>query len=70
MDTKLNLENDWQTVKERLKENNIELTDEDLQYTPGKEDELLERLSKKLNKNKDETRILIESLSANKDRAS
>jgi uncharacterized protein YjbJ (UPF0337 family) len=70
MNNKLKLENSWDKVKERLKENNIELTDDDLQYTPGQEDELLERLSKKLHKNKDETKALVESLSANEDRAS
>ncbi len=66
----LNLSRPWDEVKERLKENNIDLTDEDLVYTPGKEEELLERLSKKINKTKDETKALIESISSNKDRAS
>ena len=46
----LNLASPWEEVKEKLKEVNSELTDEDLQYQPGGEDELLQRLSKKMNK--------------------
>ena len=60
----------WDIVKERMKENNIELTDEDLQYTPGKEDELLQRLQKKIGKPKEEIKRLIESISSNTERAS
>ena len=59
----------WEEVKEKLKETNIKLTDEDLAYEPGKEDELLERLQGKINKPKDEIRKLIESISANKGKA-
>ena len=46
----LRLEAPWEVVKERMKDNDITLTDEDLAYSPGKEGELLERLEKKLNK--------------------
>jgi hypothetical protein len=60
----------WAEVKERLKENNIELTDEDLEYQPGKENELLERLQLKMHKNKEDIQLLIESISFNKSRAS
>ena len=59
----------WDEVKEKLKETNINLTDEDLAYQPGNEDELLQRLQKKINKPKDEIRKLIESLSVNKGKA-
>jgi hypothetical protein len=34
-------------VKETLKEINVELTDDDLMYQPGQEDQLLDRLGKK-----------------------
>lgn len=64
-----NLERPWPEVKEKLKEINIELTDEDLQYEPGKEEELLSRLSKKIKSSPDEIRGLIESVSANKGKA-
>ena len=50
--SKLNLQARWSEVKEQLKENNIELTDEDLEYEPGKENELLERLQEKMKRSK------------------
>lgn len=62
---KLKLERSWDHVKELLKENDYRLTDEDLLYIPGKEDELLERLAVKMGRTTDEVRILIESISAN-----
>lgn len=68
--SQLKLQKSWERVKETLKEINIDLTDEDLAYQPGEEDQLLERLSKKLNKSKAETKALIESVSANKGKAS
>jgi hypothetical protein len=64
-DYKLKLEHPWEYVKEMLKENDHELTEEDLYYVPGKEDELLERLAKKKNRTREEIKILIESISAN-----
>lgn len=66
----LKLSEPWEEVKEKIKESNIELTDEDLEYTPGKEYELLERLSKKLNRSPEEIRAWIESVSYNKGIAS
>ena len=65
----LNLRSSWDDVKEKLKENDISLTDEDLEYEPGGEDQLLERLQDKLHKNKDEIRRYIESISANDSKA-
>jgi hypothetical protein len=62
---KLKLEAPWQEVKEMLKEINMNLTDEDLQYEPGQEDELLERLSTKLNKSVPDVKAWIESVSHN-----
>ena len=59
----------WEEVKENLKENNIELSDEDLDYEPGKEDELLARLQKKIEMSKEQIRDLIESISENKGKA-
>jgi len=56
----------WDEVKEKLKETNIHLTDEDLAYEPGQEDALLDRLQKKIGKSKEDIILLIESVSANK----
>ncbi|MGK2862736.1 MAG: CsbD family protein [Chitinophagaceae bacterium] len=70
MDTQFKLNKPWERVKETLKEINVDLTDEDLVYTPGEEDQLLERLENKMNKSKAEIKALIESISANKGKAS
>jgi hypothetical protein len=64
------LQKPWDEVKEDLKENNIELTDEDLEYQPGHEDELLTRLEKKMKLSKERIRELIESISYNEGKAS
>ena len=66
----LKLSQPWDEVKEKIKESNIELTDEDLEYVPGKEDELLDRLSKKLNRSPEEIKAWIESVSFNRGIAS
>ena len=59
----------WEDVKEKMKANDIRLTDEDLEYVPGKEDELLERLEKKLNRSRHQLIAYIESISFNDDMA-
>lgn len=61
--TTLNLSAPWEEVKEKIKEINIEITDEDLEYEEGNPDILLERLAIKLNRNKEQVRAFIESIS-------
>jgi hypothetical protein len=71
MDTyTLKLEAPWPQVKEQLKEVNSNLTDADLEYTPGNEKELLERLAKKMHRDVDSIKGWIESVSFNKGKAS
>jgi hypothetical protein len=70
MENDLKLEAPWVEVKERLKEVNYELTDDDLIYQPGKADLLLNRLAKKLDRTPDEIKRWIESVSFNKGIAS
>jgi uncharacterized protein YjbJ (UPF0337 family) len=65
MNNTLNLQSSWWEVKEKLKENNIDLTDEDLEYEPGKENQLLQRLQKKMNKSPEEIKAYIESIDVN-----
>lgn len=65
-DSKLKLHAPWEEVKEKLKEINIELTDEDLAYTPGQEEALINRLSEKLKKDPENIKALIESVSHTK----
>jgi len=69
-DQKLKLETPWPEVKEKIKEVNYDLTDADLLYEPGKEDELLNRLSKKMHKSTEDVKGWIESISHTKNRAS
>ena len=66
MEYELKLEAPWSEVKEMIQEINTDLTDEDLSYERGKEKELLERLSRKLNKNISDVKGWIESVSHNR----
>jgi uncharacterized protein YjbJ (UPF0337 family) len=55
----LNMKGDWNMAKGKLKQQYGQLTDEDLDYTEGKGDELVGRLQEKLGKGKAEiTRML------------
>ncbi len=62
MNTSLTLNAPWEEVKEKLKEVNGELTDEDLVYEPGQETALLERLAKKMDRDVDAVKAWIESV--------
>jgi len=66
----LKLEAPWSEVKERIKEINYDLTDEDLEYEPGQEEELLARLEQKMKKGRNEIKGWIESISHTEGRAS
>ncbi len=68
--SKLQLHKPWSEVKEQLKEINSQLTDSELHYEEGKEEELLERLSQIMNMSTDEVKGLIESVSFNEGKAS
>lgn len=66
--TSMNSTNDkikgnWNELKGKLKQKYANLTDNDLMYVEGKEDELNGRLQKGLGKTKDEVNEIIESLS-------
>ena len=56
----LKLKGNWNIIKGKIKQDYGKLTDDDLTYTEGHEDELLGRLQKKLGKSKDEVRRIIE----------
>lgn len=59
---KLTIEGNWNEIKGKLKQKYGELTDDDLTFAKGKEDEVYGRLQKKLGKTKEEIRKEIESL--------
>jgi len=67
--TVFRLQAPWEKVRERMKENDINLTDEDLEYIPGKEEELLQRLERIMNRSRDQVVAYIESISSNEDLA-
>jgi uncharacterized protein YjbJ (UPF0337 family) len=52
----------WNELKGKIKQQYGNLTDDDLVFSEGKEDELLGRLQKKLGKSKEEVRQIIEKL--------
>jgi uncharacterized protein YjbJ (UPF0337 family) len=54
----LNLKGSWNQLKGKLKQEYSHLTDNDLAYTEGKEDELLGRLQDKLGKTKDDIKSM------------
>ena len=59
---KLQIKGSWNELKGKLKQQYGNLTDDDLVFSEGKEDELLGRLQKKLGKSKDGVRQMIEKL--------
>ena len=59
---KTGLKGNWNEQKGKLKQKFAVLTDNDLMYEEGKEDELFGKLQKKLGKSKDELLKIIASL--------
>lgn len=60
------IKGNWNELKGKLKQQFATLTDNDLMYVEGKEDELHGRLQKSLGKTKDEVDHLIDTLSTPK----
>jgi uncharacterized protein YjbJ (UPF0337 family) len=59
---KLQMKGTWNEVKGKLKQKYGQLTDDDLAFADGKEDEMLGRLQKRLGRTKDELRAEIEHM--------
>jgi uncharacterized protein YjbJ (UPF0337 family) len=59
---KLQMKGSWNEIKGKLKQKYGQLTDDDLMFAEGKEDELLGRLQKRLGRTKDELRAEIEDM--------
>jgi uncharacterized protein YjbJ (UPF0337 family) len=62
METKLKIKGNWDELKGKLKQKYAKLTDDDLLFVEGKENELLGRLEKKLGQTQEEIRNAIEKL--------
>jgi uncharacterized protein YjbJ (UPF0337 family) len=59
---KLNIKGSWNKTAGKLKQKFANLTDDDLLYTEGKEEELYGKLQKKLGKTKEELHKLLAKL--------
>ena len=60
--TKLEMKGNWNELKGKLKQKYAQLTDDDLTFADGKDDELLGRLQAKLGRTKEDLRDEIASL--------
>jgi uncharacterized protein YjbJ (UPF0337 family) len=58
--TQLNLKGNWNVVKGKLKQAYGELTDDDLTYVDGQEDELVGRIQKRIGATATDVRRLLE----------
>lgn len=56
----LQLKGNWNIVKGKLKQKYADLTDDDLQYIEGKEDELVGRIQKRTGRSKEEVEEAVE----------
>jgi uncharacterized protein YjbJ (UPF0337 family) len=60
--TKLQFKGNWNEVKGKLKQKYAQLTDDDLLFSEGKDEEFLGRLQKKLGETKESLRQTIAEL--------
>ena len=60
--TTLKFKGTWNEVQGKLKQKYAQLTDDDLLFSEGKDDELLGRLQQKVGESKEKLRELISSL--------
>jgi uncharacterized protein YjbJ (UPF0337 family) len=56
------LQGNWKETKGKLKQKYAELTDDDLLFVEGKQEELVGRIQKKLGKTKEEVQTIISDL--------
>jgi len=59
---RLELKGNWNQLKGKVKQAHGDLTDDDLRYEDGKDDELLGRLQKKLGKSREDLIKWLKSL--------
>ena len=57
---RLQIKGNWNEIKGKLKQKFADLTDDDLTFTVGKEDEMLGRLQQRLGKSEEEIRRAVE----------
>lgn len=62
---KLEIKGNWNELKGNLKQEYAELTDDDLQYAEGKEDELLGKIQQRVGETKEQIIDKINSFQSN-----
>jgi uncharacterized protein YjbJ (UPF0337 family) len=63
-EAKLNFKGNWNVVKGKLKQAYGDLTDDDLQYSEGKDDELVGRIQKRLGNTAGDVRRMLEKFNS------
>lgn len=61
----LRIKGKWNEIKGKLKQTFPDLTDDDLEYEEGKEEEMLGKIQQRTGKTKDEVRAEIQRISEN-----
>ena len=59
---KLTLKGDWNVAKGKLKQKYAQLTDDDLVYEKGREDELLGRVQKRVGQTREEVERVVDEI--------
>lgn len=62
MPTKTELKGNWNVIKGKLKQHFGNLTEDDLMYEEGREEELYGRIQRRVGKSKDEIKRFIDEL--------
>lgn len=70
METKLKIKGAWSALKAKLQMKYPKLTDKDLIFAVGKEDDLVERISERLNKTEEEVIDIIDDMQSEKSKTS
>jgi uncharacterized protein YjbJ (UPF0337 family) len=60
--TSLKIKGNWNIIKGKLKQKYAKLTDDDLQYVEGKEDELIGRIQKRTGLAQDEVIVVVDEI--------
>ena len=60
--TELKLKGNWNEIKGKIKQKYADLTDDDLKYEEGKDDELVGRIQQKVGKTKEQVIEWIQNL--------
>jgi uncharacterized protein YjbJ (UPF0337 family) len=66
METKVKIKGSWNELKAKLQKKYPKLTESDLVFTKGKEDDLVENIAERLGKTEEEVNDIIDDLQSEK----